>query len=95
MGITGRITINNENTTKKCDSLGRVVIPKSIRDRLQITPETVLDVYIIEDDKGKEYVSFGPQKKEKKKNVEFMVAAKVLHDLGLPIPDELKREILK
>lgn len=43
---------------KKVDSLGRITIPIGLRKRLQIKTDTMIDVFTIVDDNGREYVAF-------------------------------------
>jgi AbrB family looped-hinge helix DNA binding protein len=53
-----------ENTTRKIDSMGRVSIPKSIRDRLGLREGEEIEVYTIKDGTNT-YVAFAkptPQK---------------------------------
>lgn len=42
-----------ENTSRKIDSLGRVSIPKSMRDRLVIKPGEEVEFYLLQGDDGK------------------------------------------
>lgn len=43
---------------KKVDSLGRITIPIGLRKRLQIKTDTMIDVFTVVDDNGREYVAF-------------------------------------
>jgi AbrB family looped-hinge helix DNA binding protein len=45
--------LQSENTSRKVDSLGRVSIPKSLRDRLMINTEDQVYFYLLEDDDGR------------------------------------------
>lgn len=80
----------SENTSRKVDSLGRVSIPKSLRDRLVIKTEDMVDFYLLEDDNGDQYVCFSGKKTN---NSKYELAAKVLEELGLDIPLELAEKI--
>jgi len=42
----------NENVSRKIDSLGRISIPKGLRDRLGMTTDTELNFYTLMTDKG-------------------------------------------
>lgn len=53
-----------ENTTRKIDSMGRVSIPKSIRDRLGLREGEEIEVFTIRDG-ANTYVAFGKQEKPK------------------------------
>jgi len=42
----------NENVSRKIDSLGRISIPKGLRDRLGMATDTELNFYTLMTDKG-------------------------------------------
>ena len=78
--------LQSENTSRKVDSLGRVSIPKSLRDRLVIKPEDMVHFYLLDDDDGRQYVCFTNKADI---NPRFVIAAEVLTELGLEVPDEI------
>lgn len=78
--------LQSENTSRKVDSLGRVSIPKSLRDRLVINPEDMVNFYLLEDDEGRQYVCFTNKAEV---NPRFQIAAEVLTGLGLEVPNEV------
>lgn len=80
--------IFKENTTRKIDALGRVSIPKSLRDRLSISPEDNVEFFMLEDDEGNQYVCF-----RNTAGMEYSEAAKTLQKLGLEVPDALAEKI--
>ena len=45
-----------ENTTRKVDSLGRVSIPKGMRDRLEININDEVEFFTLTDEVGEQYV---------------------------------------
>lgn len=49
--------IERENVTRKIDSLGRVSIPKALRDKYYLEAGNSVNFYVIEDDDGNQYVS--------------------------------------
>lgn len=57
------MTLFPEKTTRKLDNLGRLSIPKSMRDRLEYKPGDELEFFIIEHD-GEKYVALKPYKGE-------------------------------
>ena len=75
-----------ENTTRKVDTLGRVSIPKGMRDRLGIKELDEVEFYLLEDDGGEQYVALTNHAASRNKYAE---AADILVELGLDIPDEL------
>lgn len=79
-----------ENTTRKVDSLGRVSIPKSMRDRLEININDEVEFYLLQNDDGEQYVCLTNHKAT---NNKYEMAAKVLNELGLDIPEELEGRI--
>lgn len=48
-----------ENETRRVDNLGRVTIPKGMRNRYEWKEGTVLDTYSFIDENGKLFVIFG------------------------------------
>ena len=80
----------SENVSRKLDSLGRISIPKAIRQRLCIEDLSEVDFYTMEDDNGVQYIGMSSHQEN---NVRFKVAAEVLQELGLPIPKELEERL--
>jgi AbrB family looped-hinge helix DNA binding protein len=79
-----------ENTTRKVDTLGRVSIPKGMRDRLNIKDGEEMDFYLLEDDYGNQYVALAKQIED---NNKYIVAANVLRELSLEVPEKLEELI--
>ena len=79
-----------ENTTRKIDSLGRVSIPKGMRDRLEITEGDEVEFYLLNADNGEQFVCLTNHKGGINK---YETAAKVLEELGIEIPEELEAKM--
>ena len=79
-----------ENTTRKVDSLGRVSIPKSMRDRLDIQTNDEVEFYLLNADNGEQFVCLTNHKAGVNK---YETAAQVLEELGIDIPEELEAKI--
>lgn len=79
-----------ENTSRKVDSLGRVSIPKSMRDRLDINEGDEVEFYLLNADNGEQFVCLTNHRPGVNK---YENAAKVLVELGLDIPEELGSKI--
>lgn len=77
--------MNNEFTSKKIDSVGRVTIPKAIRERMGMREGDELEVFTTNVE-GREFVCFS----KAVGNARHKIAAEVLAELGLEIPEELK-----
>ena len=75
-----------ENTTRKIDHLGRITIPKSLRDRMNIRTDDDLEMFVLEGDDGREYICLSPGVED---NAKYKLAAAVLDELGFNIPDIL------
>ncbi len=71
-----------ENTTRKLDSLGRVSIPKSMRDRLGMREGDEVEFYLLSDGEEK-YVAIGKPVGETEK---YLRVAELLEELGLEVP---------
>ena len=74
-----------ENQSRKIDNLGRVTIPKPIRDRLGWEQDDEVEVYTMD---GASVVL----SKGKMRDSRYDIAAEVLGELGLEIPKELKKD---
>ena len=79
-----------ENTTRKVDSLGRVSIPKGMRDRLEIAVNDEVEFYLLNDDNGEQYVCLTNHKYG---NNKYEIAAQVLAELGLEVPEEIEEKL--
>lgn len=79
-----------ENATRKVDSLGRVSIPKGMRDRLNIQTNDEVEFYLLNADNGEQFVCLTNHKAGMNK---YENAAKVLAELGIDIPEELEEKI--
>ena len=79
-----------ENTTRKVDSLGRVSIPKGMRDRLEIAVNDEVEFYLLSDDVGEQYVCLTNHKHG---NSKYEIAAQVLTELGLEVPEEIEEKL--
>jgi len=80
------VKLFKENATRKVDTLGRVSIPKGMRDRLDIKELDEVEFFLLEDDSGERYVALTNHAASRNKYAE---TADVLIELGLEIPDEL------
>lgn len=79
-----------ENTTRKVDSLGRVSIPKSMRDRLDINTNDEVEFYLLNNDDGEQFVCLTNHKMDTNR---YEIAAKVLAELGVNIPEALEQKL--
>ena len=84
------VELIKENTTRKVDSLGRVSIPKSMRDRLMIKEGDELEFYILRDGEN-QYVTLG---KPCPAVAKYAKAVEVLEELDLDVPDALMRLVM-
>ena len=80
----------NENTSRKIDSLGRVSIPKGMRDRMEMPQDTELNFYTLITDKGDQMICLAPVGF---KHDRYYMAAEVLDELGLDLPRELRAKL--
>lgn len=78
--------LTNENTSRKVDALGRIIIPKGLRDRLSINPEDMLDFFVL-DDGERMYVCMTNQTGVSRR---YKIAAEVLAELGFKVPQEIQ-----
>lgn len=78
-----------ENTSRKADSLGRVVIPASIRKKMRINAEDELEFFELEYD-GNHYICLSNGKTV---DPRYSVAADVLKELGIELPEALAKAL--
>lgn len=73
-----------ENQSRKIDNLGRVTIPKSMRDRLGWAQNDEVEFYTMDG-------TFIVLSKGKMRDSRYDVAIELLEELGLDIPEQLKK----
>lgn len=81
--MTVTLVVDKLNISKKIDGLGRVVIPKSVRDRFGIKDGDELEIAIVDGWIGLRKVAIGEEDDRKK------IAREVLEEMGLEVPREL------
>ncbi len=74
-----------ENTSRKLDSLGRVVIPKNLRDKYGINENDEIYFYTMTEN-GQSFIALTNGKTVDPK---YMIAANVLEELGVEAPQQL------
>jgi len=82
--------IINENVSRKIDAQGRIVIPKGIRNRMNMQIDDEVNFFTFTMD-GDSYIAFC---KENEIEPRYMTAADVLIELGEEIPISLEKKIL-
>lgn len=79
----------SENTTRKVDALGRVSIPKSLRDRLDIQSEDEMAFYMMEY-QDKRYIAMCNTKENMDEvALKYKTAIDVLEELNIDLPAAL------
>lgn len=73
-----------ENQNRKIDNLGRVTIPKSMRDRLGWAQNDEVEFYTMDG-------TFIVLSKGKMRDSRYDVAIELLEELGLDIPEKLRK----
>lgn len=72
-----------ENQSRRIDNLGRVTIPKPMRDRLGWDVNTDVEFYTMDDN----YVVVS---RGKMRDNRYDAAIELLEELGLPVPEKLR-----
>lgn len=80
----------NENVSRKIDSLGRISLPKGLRDRLELGEGAELKIFTLITNKGEQLICLAPNNFRRDR---FYVAAEVLDELGLDLPKELRAKL--
>lgn len=79
-----------ENVTKKIDSLGRITLPKGLRDRMYLSNDNAeLEIFTAYID-GRQCICLSSPVDEFTK---LMAAAEVFAECGVELPQELKDKI--
>ena len=84
--------LTKENVSRKIDSLGRVSIPKSLRDRLEIGEGDMVDFFLLENE-DRFYVCLNKHIEEDEGHEKYLQVAKLLDELGLDIPKEVAEKL--
>lgn len=80
-----RRKLQNEFQVRKVDSLGRVTIPKALRDRFGWQQNDDINFYTWNN-------TFIVLSKGETRDSRYEIAVELLEELGLPVPDELKED---
>ena len=83
------LSIMPMNVSRKIDTLGRVVIPKGIRDTYKLNIGDEVYFSILNND-GQQYVGIS---KTNEDLVKYKIAMQVLLDLDLDVPEELAEKV--
>lgn len=76
-----------ENSNRRIDNLGRITLPKGLRDRFDLLEGVDMELYTMEMD-GKIYICL--TKAEDAGVARKRIAAEVLRELGFEVPAELE-----
>lgn len=83
--------ITPENTTRKLDTLGRISIPKAMRQRLSVADLSEVEFFTIEDDHGRSYIAMATPREDETK-AKCAEAIALLEELGVEIPEALREK---
>ena len=84
-----------ENTTRKIDGLGRIGVPKGIRNRLWLDINQEMDFFTMRGEDGKDYVLFTPVV-ELSEAEKYERVVELMQSLDLEVPEEfLKKTIVE
>lgn len=79
-----------ENVSRKVDALGRISVPKSLRDRLEIKEGDMVEFFLLEDE-DVYYVSF--RKYIDETDDKYARIARLMEEVGLEIPEEISKHL--
>ena len=82
----------NENTIRKIDNLGRIGIPKGIRNRLKLAANQEMEVFTLKRG-GKDYVAFCAAEEHIDEEDKYAMVAYLLSELGIDIPEEILEHV--
>ena len=81
--------IRPENTTRKIDALGRVTIPKGLRDRMGLHENDDMELFTMESG-GREFICLASAQAMEDR---YKLAASLLEELNIAIPTELATKV--
>ena len=87
--VLNKVNCSSENAIRKIDSTGRVIIPKGLRDRLELSEGDEMTFYFLESD-GFNLIGIG---KNNMVDPRYKCAKDVLEELGIEVPAELLDKI--
>jgi bifunctional DNA-binding transcriptional regulator/antitoxin component of YhaV-PrlF toxin-antitoxin module len=79
------MTLVPENTTRRVDGLGRITLPRGLRQRFAIDEKSEMEIYTMNFN-GKNYICLGEANEIDDK---YITAKNVLEELGVEVPPEL------
>lgn len=87
--VLNNVSCSPENAIRKIDNTGRIIIPKGLRDRLNLQEGDEMNFYFLEAD-GINLIGIG---KNDMIDPRYIAAIGVLEELGLEVPPELQEKI--
>ena len=80
--VLEKVNCSSENAIRKLDSTGRVIIPKGLRDRLELAEGDEMNFYFLESN-GLNLIGIG---KSDMIDPKYECAKTVLEELGVEVP---------
>ena len=81
-----------ENTTRKLDNLGRITIPKSLRELINAEAGEELEFYSLEDE-GKYYICLSSQ--QNPPSYKYRVVTKAFEEYGIEVPKDFLEAVAR
>ena len=81
-----------ENTTRKIDTLGRIGVPKGIRNRLMLNVNQEMDFYTMRGDDGKDYVLF-TKTEELTEAEKYVRVIELMEKYALDVPEVFRAKV--
>lgn len=81
------IPVKNENIERKMDDMGRISVPKSLRDKYQMEPGKKYSIFTYVDESGRVYVCAQTDVYDLS---EANRAAEILMKMGCEVPEKLQ-----
>lgn len=81
-----------ENTSRKVDALGRISIPKGMRDRLEIDTNEELEFFTMRFENDT-YICMRKPSNENVLKAKYEKIASLMNEVGLEVPEEVLSQI--
>jgi AbrB family looped-hinge helix DNA binding protein len=91
ISLLNNVRCSKENSVRKIDSTGRIIIPKGLRDKLELKDGDEMTFYLLESE-NQNWIGLG---KSDMVDPRYKNAALVLEELGIEIPLPLLQKIKK